>query len=518
MGEGLMPPCPKIVQGQQQLTPEQEAYARLFARKRIDAMLSTVTVDEQEAEEHLRAAYRAVRLKPPATICWFDSPLSFTRESGRSRMAASVWISVAVSVVASMGVSMGVNVFVCVMAGVMAGVVVGMIAGVVAGVAVGMIASIMAGVMMSVAANEDVSVVAVMWMSVVASVWAGVVAGIWAGLVVIMIMWVIASTSSNMRASVEENERASAWASMRVSAWVRSWTNVGGSVRASVKMSVEESLRVSVKMSMEESLMRSGMEISIPSEREIMRTSVGEIVRMSGRVETSMKEILWAGAKAGVKAGVEAGVKAGVEANVWASVIAYKEASYFAVCQFFHEVFEENKLIHLARFNELVSGYWLGRKEAWVVRKPVLLERDERGRLHNASGPCIQFRDGWGVYAWHGVIVPEQVIFHPEQLTREDWINQSNAEVRRAIQERLGNERFVEIVGKQIDAGRRGKLIEVDLGRYDPERVAHYVQVQDSSTERQYYLRVPPSITKADEAIAWTFGLDARDYQPGQET
>jgi hypothetical protein len=108
---------------------------------------------------------------------------------------------------------------------------------------------------------------------------------------------------------------------------------------------------------------------------------------------------------------------------------------------------------------------------------------------------------------------------HPEQIERHEWVQELNAEVRRAIQERLGNERFVEMIGgKQIDAGRRGKLIEIDLGKYDPERVAHYVQVQDSSTERQYSLRVPPSITKADEAIAWTFGLSARDYRPGQET
>ncbi|GHO96910.1 hypothetical protein KSF_069580 [Reticulibacter mediterranei] len=60
-------------------------------------------------------------------------------------------------------------------------------------------------------------------------------------------------------------------------------------------------------------------------------------------------------------------------------------------------------------------------------------------------------------------------------------------------------------------------MIEVDLGN-DPEGVAHYVQVRDASTQRQYYLRVPPSIRRADEAIAWTFGLDEQDYQPGQET
>jgi hypothetical protein len=201
------------------------------------------------------------------------------------------------------------------------------------------------------------------------------------------------------------------------------------------------------------------------------------------------------------------------------SIGAYLNAPLFATYQFFHEVFKENKLIHLARFNKMVSGYRLGTREALAVHKPTFLKQDAQGRPHSASGPCIQYQDGWSVYAWHGVHVSEKLIMHPEQIERHEWVQELNAEVRRAIQERLGNERFVEMIGgKQIDAGRRGKLIEIDLGKYDPERVAHYVQVQDSSTERQYSLRVPPSITKADEAIAWTFGLSARDYRPGQET
>jgi hypothetical protein len=68
-----------------------------------------------------------------------------------------------------------------------------------------------------------------------------------------------------------------------------------------------------------------------------------------------------------------------------------------------------------------------------------------------------------------------------------------------------------------IDKGTRGELIEVDLGN-DPERVAHYVHVQDTTTQRQYYLRVPPSIRRADEAIIWTFGLSEQEYKPVQET
>lgn len=203
-----------------------------------------------------------------------------------------------------------------------------------------------------------------------------------------------------------------------------------------------------------------------------------------------------------------------IQSSLW----TYNDAYWLALYRFFHEVFEENTLIHWALFNEMVSGYRLENKEAWLVHKPIILEHDEQGRLHSTSGRCLQYRDGWGFYAWHGVRVPQKIALHPEQLTREDWLRQHNVEVRRAIQERLGHDRFVELVGGIcIDTGTRGNLIEVDLGG-DPEGVAHYVQVRDASTQRQYYLRVPPSIRRADEAVAWTFELDEQDYQPGQET
>jgi hypothetical protein len=48
--------------------------------------------------------------------------------------------------------------------------------------------------------------------------------------------------------------------------------------------------------------------------------------------------------------------------------------------------------------------------------------------------------------------------------------------------------------------------------------VARYVQVQDASTPRQYFLQVPPTTQTALEAVAWSFGLSGEDYHPEQET
>ena len=355
---GSMPPGPRIVRGQQRLTPQQEEYAGQFAQERIAGMLVPISINEQEAEVHLREAYRVAGFGPPVTIRWFDSPIPFV-----------------------------------------------------------------------LACAQDKS------------------------------MW---ETKVDVRKSMRP-------------LLMRLWESVEKGVREGVQEAVAREIR-----------------------------DAGESV--------------WGRVMMAVIDNVEASVWESVASIVWGSTWSYRVAHEFAMIRFFHEVFEETPLIHQALLNEMVSGYLSGSEQAWLVCKPIRLEFDEQGRLHSASGKCLQFRDGWGGYAWHGVLVPEKLIMHPEEVTREDWLQEHDLEVRRVIQERLGNDRFVELVGGRcIDTGTRGNLIEVDLGS-DSEGVAHYVQVRDASTQRQYYLRVPPSIRRADEAVAWTFGLDEQDYQPRQET
>jgi uncharacterized protein DUF6745 len=204
--------------------------------------------------------------------------------------------------------------------------------------------------------------------------------------------------------------------------------------------------------------------------------------------------------------------------TLWHSICAYDEAMTMAMTRFYGEHVRPNAAGALTRFNERVSGYWLGKALALLVRKPIVLSRDERDRLHSATGPCVQYADGWGLWAWHGVRVPAWVIERPvEKWTRADFFNEPNIEVRRVIQERMG-ERFVwEIGARFVDAGPRGTLYEVNLPG-DPDRVARYLLVADPSTGRDYYLRVPPTVQTAAEAAAWTFGLTATEYQPARET
>jgi hypothetical protein len=253
------------------------------------------------------------------------------------------------------------------------------------------------------------------------------------------------------------------------------------------------------------------------------------------RVRAGVRESLWervwdsVGAHVADRVGnlgqsIESWLSGGVAPETtWYSIRAYEDACLLATAHFFATYLAQSEVDALVHFTTLVSGYWLGRETALVVRRPTLLCLDAAGDVHSATGRCVTYADGWGCYAWHGVRVPEQVILAPETLARDDFVQAKNVEVRRVIQERMGEQFMKKLGGVVLDSGPRGTLYEVCVLAVDPEEdeleeVVRYVQVQDASTERQYFLRVPPTIQTAAEAVAWTFQVAVEAYHPAHET
>ena len=118
----------------------------------------------------------------------------------------------------------------------------------------------------------------------------------------------------------------------------------------------------------------------------------------------------------------------------------------------------------------------------------------------------------------------------PKKLTKQDWMEEKNIEVRRIIQARMPN--FVKSIGgKRIHKDSFGELLEIDLLN-DPDKKALYVHVKDASTKREYYLWVDnncqpmledgkfgkPQALTAHNAVASTFGLRGEEYSPMLET
>ncbi|HEV7557173.1 MAG TPA: hypothetical protein VGO00_17015, partial [Kofleriaceae bacterium] len=164
----------------------------------------------------------------------------------------------------------------------------------------------------------------------------------------------------------------------------------------------------------------------------------------------------------------------------------------------------------------------------WIASdRPATLRMDSDGRLHNADGPAVGWRDGAGLGFLHGVHIDLSLLSRP--LTLAEVLNAANAEVRRRLielYERGDPGRFIRDADADVlefdydRLGNRRRLLRFALWGDEPY-VA--VEVTNSTPEpdgshKSYILRVPPMVTTCREAVAWTFGMTADEYDPEVET
>lgn len=160
---------------------------------------------------------------------------------------------------------------------------------------------------------------------------------------------------------------------------------------------------------------------------------------------------------------------------------------------------------------------WLvpSRSTLYVIPLPQC-NLDDNSKLHSDNSPAVVWVDGISEYWWHGLQVDSKIIMHPESLTLGRGTREPNPEIRRFIFERMSTERLldqpgVEVIHADTDDGHRRQLLRLVIGGSAPV-VA--VRVVCPSTKRTHVLRVPPTMMSCSEAIAWTFGMSRREYQP----
>ena len=166
------------------------------------------------------------------------------------------------------------------------------------------------------------------------------------------------------------------------------------------------------------------------------------------------------------------------------------------------------------------SGFWYPFENiVFVSDKFKTLHQDNENRLHHESEMAMSFWDGYGFYSWHGVRVPEDII--KKQFTAKDINKEENAEVRRAMTEIMGAEEYLKQSGaKSIHKDNTGELFMSTVKDDEPIVM---VKLKNSTPEpdghfKDYFLRVPPTIKRAREAVAWTFGMSEKEYAPEVES
>jgi hypothetical protein len=237
-----------------------------------------------------------------------------------------------------------------------------------------------------------------------------------------------------------------------------------------------------------------------------------------------------------VRASLEgAGLQASIENNESESLSAIVQDSIRAVCgsheagwlsfySYFLEVggikkWSGERLEGLFEQASDLGWWWPLQNLVIATEKPVSLHLDDRGRLHHAAEPAIAYGDGWGVYAWHGTRIPPQ--YYSQAITAQQILEESNAEARRALIERYGQDRFfVDAVAAVLDRDpdHGAELIAIHL-QDDPERRMLALKLRCPSTSKVYIVRVPPNKRTARTALAWSYGLKrASDYKLAGES
>lgn len=181
--------------------------------------------------------------------------------------------------------------------------------------------------------------------------------------------------------------------------------------------------------------------------------------------------------------------------------------------------------------------------------RPCTISLDGNSRLHNSTGAALEYRDGFGIYAWHGVTVERHVIADPSAITVAAVERESNAELRRILIERYGWKRYIGDCGAEVvdsigeehpTPGLRGaRLLRKELPG-EPEAIVYLEMVNSTpapdGTCNRYLERIDPKAYGGDAgrlchaamASRWRYRDEEgqlqytfekwQDYQPAVET
>ena len=147
-----------------------------------------------------------------------------------------------------------------------------------------------------------------------------------------------------------------------------------------------------------------------------------------------------------------------------------------------------------------------------VCDRPSKLSLDSEDRLHAEGESAIEFADGYKLYSYHGVTLPEKYgQIHPNQWEARWILEEENAEVRRALIQGIGYARICsQLQAAELDSWQEYTLLKIDNADVEP---IYLLKMTCPSTGHIHALRVPPDVESAQEAIRWVnWDIDSEDF------
>lgn len=160
-----------------------------------------------------------------------------------------------------------------------------------------------------------------------------------------------------------------------------------------------------------------------------------------------------------------------------------------------------------------------------ICDRPSKILFDREGRIHGEGEPAIQFVDGFSVYAYHGVWIPEKYGQIPSNQWQSRWLLEAeDAELRQVLIQAIGYTRMCqELDAIQLDAWQAYTLLKINLNEeidnffwsVEPHKQPiHLLKMTDSSTGSIHVRRVSPDISSVREAIhAVDWSTDVEEFR-----
>ena len=254
------------------------------------------------------------------------------------------------------------------------------------------------------------------------------------------------------------------------------------------------------------------------------------------KINTSIKYKLGDSIRASVWASVWASVRASVGDSVGDSVgeIFNLYSSYVDLSNYgwvsFYDFFEKINIIDNFNFKQykkiLKSGVFNAYEFencVFAIQPPIYVERNSQGRLHSTSTAAVKFRDGSSYYFINGRPIPEWVVEKKDAITKDQFLQEKNSDIKGAIYEVLGSEGIINLLGAEITDTKtihhaNGDVETVELLKTKdtfPEldnKPMAWVKMTCPSTGTNYLVGVEPKYNDAIEAIASLSPFTKEEY------
>lgn len=289
--------------------------------------------------------------------------------------------------------------------------------------------------------------------------------------------------------------------------------------------------------------------IAILKDKNLIKKSWAPVWDSVGApVWASIRASVWdsVGAPVGASVGAPVGAPVGASAwdsvkdsvwdSVWASIgdSVNEYSSYIDLSNYgwvsFYDFFEKINLLdnfNFKQYKKLIRSNVFNAYEyenyVFAIQPPVYIETNLAGRLHSTTQAAVQFRDGSEYYFINGRSIPAWIVNDKSSITKERFMKETDADIKRAIYESIGQQGMLDLLGAKVvdrreivHANGDREVVELlktnDLFKEIDNQPFAWVSMCCPSTGTHYLQGVEPHHTNAIEAIASLSPFNAKDY------